>query len=582
MKFCDLWRKSIWVLAIAVLAGRAGSEPSAPTFKNLVAFNSTDGAISGDVGMVLAQGFDGNLYGTTQGGGKNDDGTVFRLTPSGTLTTIYNFTGGDDGSEPQTGLVLGNDGNFYGTTLEGGAKGGGVLFKITPGGELTPIYPFCNSCEGGAAPTPTPLVLGSDGNFYGTTGPNGGTHNWGTIYKITPGGTLTVLHNFCSTVKSSNCIDQPLTGGGGMVQGSDGNFYGVSTNGGDGLHGAEGYVFKLSSTGAFTIIHSFCSETNCADGGGPFAPMVQGYDGNFYGTTSGGGPNANGTVFKVTPAGVLTNVYAFCSGCPEGTQPHAGLALGTDDNFYGTTTSGGTGDGNGYEYNNGIVFEVTPGGKETVLYNFCQEKNCDDGSDPQAGLLLATNGIFYGTTKGNQASCSPIRPPCYGTIFSLSTGLAPFVQLRTASGLVGDKVTILGIKLTGSSKVEFNGTPAIFTVPESGEIIATVPADATTGYVTVSAPSGTLKSFSIFLVIPQISSFEPTSGPIGTSVTITGVSLTQTSEVTFDGVKASFKVDSDTEVTADVPEGAKTGKIAITTAGGTATSAKSFTVTPPR
>ena len=571
----DLWSKSIWVLAIVILGGMAESRSLAQTFKHLVTFDEKTGSINGEWGMVLVQGFDGNLYGTTYGGGKYDNGTVFRLTPSDVLTTIYNFCAEKncmDGANPYGGLVLGNDGNFYGTTYFGGTNGTGTVFKITPSGVHTPIFNFCpngGDCKEGYDPQ-APLVLGTDGNFYGIT-IGGGTTNNGVIFKLTPGGTETILHDFCT---KPTCPD----GSGGfapLVESTDGNFYGTTMAGGGSDHctGGCGSVFKITPEGAFTTLYGFC-KTSCSDGQAPYGGLVQGNDGNFYGTTAFAGPTMginDGTVFKITAAGTLTTLYGFCplgGGCADGSQSQAGLVLGTDGNFYGTTTAGGAS-------GSGVILKVTPSGKETVLYNFCSQTNCTDGEDPRAGLFEATNGIFYGTTSGPY-----IEGSSYGTIFSLSTGLAPFAQLRTASGEVGATVTILGMKLTGSTKVAFNSTPAKFTVPQSGEIVATVPADATTGYVTVTTPSGTLKSSTTFKVIPQIKSFEPTSGPVGTSVTITGVSLTQTSEVTFDGVKASFKKESDTEVTADVPDGAKTGKIAITTAGGLATSSGTFTVTP--
>jgi hypothetical protein len=189
-----------------------------------------------------------------------------------------------------------------------------------------------------------------------------------------------------------------------------------------------------------------------------------------------------------------------------------------------------------------------------------------------------TNGTFYGTTINGGSSGN-----CYqgcGTVFSLSLGLGPFVETRPTVGKVGTAVIILGTDLTGATGVSFNGTAATFKVVSSTEITTTVPTGATTATVTVTTPNGTLKSNVAFRVIPQIKSFTPGSGPVGTQVQITGVSLTQTIQVTFGGVAAiNFTVDSDTQVTATVPTGARTGKIKITTPGGTATSGASFTVT---
>jgi uncharacterized repeat protein (TIGR03803 family) len=188
--------------------------------------------------------------------------------------------------------------------------------------------------------------------------------------------------------------------------------------------------------------------------------------------------------------------------------------------------------------------------------------------------VQATNGNFYGTTSAGGANND-------GTVFSLSVGLGPFVETLPTSGMVGTAVIILGNNLTGATSVTFNGTPAKFTVVSSStEIKTTVPSGATTGKVKVTTASGTLTSNQTFRVTPQIKSFSPSSGPVTTPVVITGVSLTQTTKVTFGGKAGAFTVNSDTQVTATVPAGAKTGRITITTPGGTATSATSFTVTP--
>jgi hypothetical protein len=237
------------------------------------------------------------------------------------------------------------------------------------------------------------------------------------------------------------------------------------------------------------------------------------------------------------------------------------------------------------------VFEITPDATMTTLYNFCstiEDGICLDGNYSGASLLQATDGTFYGTTSGggNGTYCNPYNDGICtlanpGTIFSLSTGLGPFVETQTASGKVGTAVKILGTNLKGATGVTFNGTAAVFKVVSNSEITATVPTGAGTGFVTVTTPSAALTSNRQFRVTPKITSFTPPSGLVGTTVTITGVSLAQTTMVTFGGVQpAIFNANSDTEVTATVPTGAVTGTVAITTAGGTAASTKSFKVTP--
>ena len=362
----------------------------------------------------LVQGSNGNFYGTTQNGGwAYGPGTIFMITPTGALTTIYTFgsqTG--DGTFPMGSLVQGRDGNFYGTTLMGGANVGpngdscGTVFKITPSGALTTLHSFCSQSgyTDGASPY-AGLVQGSDGNFYGTTSA-GGANGYGTVFKITPGGTLTTLYSFCS---QSGCTDgqNPL---GPLIQGSDGNYYGTTEWGG--ANYSFGTVFKITPSGALTTLYSFCSQSGCADGGYPLAGLVQGSDGNLYGTTNSGGlyPYSGGTVFQITPSGTLTTLYSFCSqsGCADGGYPVAGLTQGSDGNLYGTTYSGGL-----YPYSGGTVFQITPSGTLTTLYSFCSQSGCTDGAYPNGGLMQAGDGKLYGTTEGGGGAKGD------GTVFSL-------------------------------------------------------------------------------------------------------------------------------------------------------------------
>jgi uncharacterized repeat protein (TIGR03803 family) len=290
--------------------------------------------------------------------------------------------------------------------------------------------------------------------------------------------------------------------------------------------------------------------------------LVQGTDGNFYGTTYlGGGPTNSGIVFKVTTAGVLTVLHEFSG--TDGRTPTAGLVQATDGNFYGTTPAGGSG-------NIGVIFKVTPAGTYSVVYNF----DGTTGKSPNVALVQHANGILYGnTTMGGTDD--------HGVFYSLNIGAAPFVRLVHNSAKVAKTVEILGQGFNGTTHVSFNGTAATFTVASDTYLTATVPAGAKTGYITVVTPSGTLKSNKQFRVTPQITSFNPPSAAVGSQVTITGISLAQTTKVIFGGVKATtFTVNSDTQVTATVPTGAVTGKITIATAGGNVTSATSFTVTP--
>ena len=531
------------------LCGLFTISAGAQTFTPLASFNSTNGRNPG-LGTLI-QGTDGNFYGTTNNGGTYDFGAVYKVTPTGTITTLYSFCSlinCNDGKFPYSSLVQASDGNFYGTTNAGGPNGYGEIFKITPSGTFSVFYGFCSQslCPDGQNPF-AGVIQGTDGFLYGSTNT--------TIFKISTAGVLSTLYTFCN---SSGCPNGNLPEG-TLVQATNGNFYGITTLGGS---NGCGTIFEITSAGKFTALHSLVQAT---EGCYPSDSLVQASNGNFYGTTSSGGANNAGTLFKITPAGALTVLYTFCSqtNCADGGYVHAGLMQATDGNFYGTTSAGAGG--------NGVVFEFTSSNVMTTLHTF----SGPDGDVPYAALAQGTDGTFYGTTLDGGANND-------GTVFNLSTGLGAFVKLATASGKVGSVITILGTNLTGASKVTFNGTSAAFTVVSASEITATVPSGATTGTVNVTTPTGTLKSNVSFRVTPQLTSFTPASGPVGTSVTITGVSLSKTSKVSFGGVSAtSFTVSSDTQVKATVPTGAKTGKIQITTNGSTVTSATNFTVTAP-
>jgi uncharacterized repeat protein (TIGR03803 family) len=478
----------------------------AQTFTTIYNFNDIHG--SGPEALVEAT--NGDLYGTTRIGGayckgrRNGFGcgTIFRIILAGGLTTLYNFCPqgpGDctDGADPYAGLIQGANGDLYGTTNGVGYGNGTTVFKITPGGALTTLYSFCSDlvgeyCLDGAFSTGG-VIQDIDGNFYGTT-PAGGTTNDGTIFELTPGGTLTTLHDFC---QQSGCTDGvgPYAG---LVAATDGNFYGTTTYGGA---TGNGTIFKLSPSGTLTTLYNFCQQSGCTDGGEPTS-LIQAVDGDFYGTTVYGGdstscPNRCGTIFRITPSGTLTTLHSFHR--KDGAYPNPPMQA-TDGDFYGTTSSGGANNNSSCRYDCGTIFKITPGGELTTLYNFCEQSGCTDGIAPAAGLLQDTNGEFYGSTYGGGTS-TDCTGGC-GTLFSLSVGLGPFVETQTTSGKVGATIKILGTNLTGATSVTFNGTAAAFTVVSPSEIVTTVPSGATTGFVSVTTPSGVLTSNKQFQVRP--------------------------------------------------------------------------------
>ena len=486
---------ALMVAAATVLLATAMTLP-AQSFTTLYTFDVSDGA--NPVGS-LTQGIDGSLYGSTGNGGAYGYGTIFKMSPTGALTTLYSFcpqSGCADGANPW-GVVQGRDGNFYGTTTDGGANlYTGTVFKITASGVLTTLYSFCahSGCPDGEEPF-AGLVLGADGDLYGTT-QYGGTRGGGTVFKITASGGLSTLYSFCS---QGGCTDGQFPYG--LIQGRDGDFYGTTSSGG--AHGGPlcfgncGTVFKVTPQGTLTTLYSFCGQTNCTDGAEPFAGLVQAADGSFYGTTVSGGTDVYyGTVFRVTPNGKLTTLYSFCSEgtCLDGSNPATGLVEANDGNFYGTTSYGGA-NGTCSGVGCGTLFKVTPRGTLTTLYSFCSESNCDDGYYPTGTLIQHTSGALYGATFWGGINNT-------GTIFGLSVGLGPFVETVPTSGKVGTTIKILGTNLAGATSVTFNGTAATFKVLSSSLISTTVPAGATSGKVEVTTPTHMLSSNVPFQVKP--------------------------------------------------------------------------------
>jgi uncharacterized repeat protein (TIGR03803 family) len=498
-------------------------------------------------GGPIPQGRDGDLYGWSYNGGSTNNGSIWKTDPSGMVGAIYSFASGND---CQNGMTLGADGNFYGTALTN-CGGAGYVFKITPTGTLTVLHTFTGTPDGYG---PGLLTQYIDGNFYGVTG-TGGANNLGSVFKITPAGILTILHSFDNT----NGLANPSYG---LTVGNDGNFYGTTVSG-------NGTVFKMTPSGVVTVLHSFAGPPN--DGQAPVSGVILGKDGNFYGTTQYGGSVVydeffnEGTVFKMTPTGTVTILHNFNLGTDYAIFPTAPLLQATDGNFYGTADSCdqfgcGTQD----------LYKVIPSGTLTVLEEFT---GSGSGLYPYWPLIQDTNGIMYGVTQQGGTTNG-------GVLYSLNISAAPFASLVSTSGKEGAKVGILGQGFTAASVVKFGGTQAT-TIQRSGAtfISATVPPLALTGSVTVTTGATTLTSNNKFKVTPTFPSFSPTSGSVGTPVVLTGTGLIQTTKVTFGGVLATtITVNSDTQVTANVPTGAVTGKIVITTKGGIARSKTNFTV----
>ncbi len=367
---------------------------AANTESVLYSFCNQPGCADGSVPYdnLIADG-NGNLYGTTYQGGTSGNGTVFKLSPTGTETVLYSFTGGNDGGIPYAGLVMDASGNLYGTTVAGGASGNGTVFKVASDGTETVLWTFTGGNDG-ASPLGR-LKLDKKGNLYGTAYLGGASGN-GNVFKLSPKGKETVLYSFTGGSDGAN----PFAG---LIRDKRGNLYGTTSAGGAAYSGT---AFKLAKDGTFTLLYSFCSQSRCTDGGTPFGGLIADTQGNLYGTTSYGGNNTdNGTVFKLTPNGAYTVLYTFCSqtGCSDGGIPYDGMIADKQGNLYGTTSSGGN------DTVNGTVFALSAGGGYSVLYTFT---GGSDGGAPFASLMKGTKGEFFGTTTSGGAYGS-------GTVFKL-------------------------------------------------------------------------------------------------------------------------------------------------------------------
>jgi uncharacterized repeat protein (TIGR03803 family) len=386
-------RIEIVLLLLAVGSGRAGAQILTTLWQ--FGGNPSNGA-NPEAGLV--QGTDGNFYGTSYSGGTNGLGTVFRISSAGTLVLLWQFgTSPSNGANPDAGLVQGRDGSFYGTTQNGGTNSAGTVFRITTNGSLTTLWQFGIGVTNGVNPE-AGLMQAIDGNLYGTT-IGGGTNGNGTVFRITTNGNLTTLYQFGGYFTNSV---QPQAG---LVQGNDSNLYGTTIGGGT---NDDGTVFRITTNGNLTTLWQFGSGPT--NGIGPSGGLIMGADGNLYGATVAGGTNNDGTVFRITTNGNLTTLWQFGVVAANGVNPSGNLLQGSDSNFYGTAGGGGTN-------NAGTVFRISSEGTFTTLWQF--GRNATNGLVPGAGLVQGSDGDFYGTTTGGGTNSEgsvfklivPLSPP---------------------------------------------------------------------------------------------------------------------------------------------------------------------------
>ncbi|MGA2102405.1 MAG: choice-of-anchor tandem repeat GloVer-containing protein [Candidatus Sulfotelmatobacter sp.] len=471
MTSSTMFRMFVFAFATAALAFTLPTRANAQTLTTLATFDGTDGY--GPYASVV-QATDGNFYGITNSGGNIfQQGTLFRVTPAGELTDLYNFCSQPkcaDGAFLSSVPILASDGNLYGVTGDGGNTGNGTVYRMTLGGKLTTLYSFCAALPCPDGSSPTGLVQGSGGNFYGTTSTaanaNGG--EGGTIFSMSPTGKLKTLYTFCS---KANCMDGDFSFF-APILGNDDNLYGVTYFGGN---QQGGLLWQLTAAGAYKVLYNFCGKSGTCKSSNPFI-VTRDSNGDFFGTTASGGANNAGVVFEITSTGQYIDLHDFDNGNGP-TWPFTGLTLANDGNLYGVS-------GGGSE-NGGFLFEITLA--DHSFKNLYVFDGAGDASEPPGPLFQGTDGNLYGTTTYGPGNAD-------GMVFRLSNSLSPLIETVPTAGKVGKRILILGNNLTGTTSVAFNGVPAEFTVEKDTFIRATVPEGATTGTVSVVTPSGTLDS----------------------------------------------------------------------------------------
>jgi uncharacterized repeat protein (TIGR03803 family) len=423
--------------------------PPGTSLTSIRSFSSGTTPFNPHAGVV--QGTDGNFYGTTVDGGAGLYGTAFKLLASGAVTVLHSFTNGVDGANPFAGVIQATDGKFYGASLEGIGASFGTLFRMTTSGALTPLYGFGGGTDGGN-PLAS-LVQGSDGNLYGTAS-TGGSNGVGTVFSLSTNGLFTPLWSFNATNGSYPAAP--------LVQGRDGKLYGTTAAG-----GAQdlGTVFSLTTNGMFNSLVSFDSTR----GAYPSNGLVQATDGAFYGTAVSGGTNGGwGTVFRLAADGTLSTLHSF--NYEDGAYPVGGLVQATDGNLYGTTSQGGIG-------GQGTVFQITTNGLLTTLIWF----NGPNGANPQGALIQARDGSFYGTAEFGHTGYNGYADSGDGFVFRLilplflsnpftqasATATAPYSGSLSTNAVspAGDVLTFVKVSgpawLTVATDGTLSGTPAL-------------------------------------------------------------------------------------------------------------------------
>jgi uncharacterized repeat protein (TIGR03803 family) len=489
--------------------------PDGAGFTTLYSFNPNNGIDGEFPSAGLIQGADGRLYGTTQTGGTNNAGTVFAVNPDGSgFSTLYSFTGGNDGGSPQSSLVQGTDGRLYGATAEGGMNGLGTVFAINPQGTgFITLHSFTNGNSGGNVPSG--LIQGTDGRLYGTTSGSGVATGQGTVFAIDPNGTgFITLYSFTGGNDGSN----PLVS---LIQGADGRLYGTAQAGGA---NGDGTVFAINPDGTgFATLYSF---TNGDKSGGPSSDLIQGTDRRLYGTTFAGG--MAGTVFAVNPDGTgFTSLYSFMGGS-DGANPEAGLVQGTDGRLYGTTIQGANGFGTVFAISSpraiagtNVTYNVTASGAAPLSYQWqFNGVNINGAIGPTLTLTnvnLSNSGSYtvvvsnaYGSATSAPVALTVVLPPPPGApVFAPAPGTYTTAQ----SG------TITSANATSIYYTTDGSTPTIASTLYTGPVFIA----ATTKLSAIginAAGSGPVTSGTYTILSPSTPVFDPAPGTYSTAQSV--------------------------------------------------------------
>jgi len=483
---------------------------------------------------AMAQGRDGNLYGITTSGGDHSLGSIYKLTTTGTVTQLYSFDG-PHGSTPMGGLMLAPDGNLWGTTEEGGAHGFGTIFKISAAGVFTDVYDFTASTDGGFPVSP--LIVGSDGNLYGTSHPGvmykistagvfkavaktpsesygalllasdgsyygvtefAGTITDGTVYKVT-GATTTVLFNFDGPHGAF-----PV---GGLAQGADGNIYGTTTAGGT---SNDGVIFKITPSGAFSVVFNFDHTLQFAQGYQPWSGLITGSDGNLYGTTIWGGANGNGVIYEWSTGGAYSVLYSFDA--PTGVGAYATPVEHTNGEIFGFTARGGAvGDGVIYGFQAALPRYAllnqpngTVGRSIGILGNGFSTASSVTFNGTPASFHVISNTYMTATVPSGETGFVTVATSS-GTLTSnrLFKVTPQITSFSPTSGKVGDSVVITGAGLIQAATVKIGGVKVLsYTVNSDAQLTIKVPTGAKTGKIVVVTPGGSVTAQGTFTVTP--------------------------------------------------------------------------------